>query len=237
MSNEPITDDTVSESEKLDLEKQRLECEKLRVEIGQANLSWWKRPGYVGSLAPIILALVGFSSAWISGYFDTQRKNLENEINTLEIERDELNEANEDVQRRIDDAYLRLKSASSNAAYTIGHIHALDAEHIKDARAKVEKAYDKMPFDVAEALRQLFQGHKFTKDMAEETEKDLDVLNDTLKGIPASKWAIELQADPGNPSSPNNILAAPDGRYYHIDDQRYYDSEELEELWSRGYSD
>ena len=224
MSNEPIATNSIPESEKLDLEKRRLECEKLRAEIGQVTLAWWKRPGYIGGLAPIILALVGFSSAWIGGYFETQRTNLANEIKFLGLERDRSNGTNEEIQRRIDDAYLRLKNASGEATYAIGHIRGLGPPP-KDARAMIEAALDKVPSDVAEALVDIFHRYDFTDEIVEITENELNGLNDTLKGIPASEWAIKLRYHPMAASE--NSLIAPDGRYYHLDDRRYYNLEEL----------
>ena len=73
--------------------------------------------------------------------------------------------------------------------------------------------------------------YEFTDEIVGITEKDLNALNDTLKGIPASEWATELQANP------ENKLIAPDGRYYHLDDRRYYDHEEFEERRRKGSSD
>ena len=177
-----------------------------------------------------MLALVGFFSAWTAGYFDTQRTNLQNEINNLVLERDVLNKANEEIQLSIDDAYLRLKLASFDATYAIGHIRGIGPPP-KGARAKVEAAFDKMPVDVAETLQGIFRRYEFTDEIVGITEKDLNALNDTLKGIPASEWATKLQANP------ENILIAPDGRYYHLDDRRYYDHEEFEERRRRGSSD
>ncbi len=94
MSSDRADEKNTSELESLDIERRRLEVEKLRAEIEQVRLAWWKRPGYLGGLVPIVIAIVGFSSAWISGYFDTQRQNLKNEISGLEVESDRLNVAN-----------------------------------------------------------------------------------------------------------------------------------------------
>jgi hypothetical protein len=137
MANDLMTVDSASEAEKLDLERSRLELEKLRAEIDEVRLAWWKRPGYIGGLVPVVIAVVGFWSAWITGYFDTQRQNLKNEIANLEIERDQLSSANREIQRKIDDAFLRLKVAAGEASYALGHVQAIPAE--AGSREKIAK--------------------------------------------------------------------------------------------------
>ena len=219
MSNEPTASNSISELEKLDLERRRLEVEKLRAEIGQVSLSWWKRPGYIGGLAPIVLALVGFFSAWSTGYFDTLRQNLENEIKSLTIERDQLNNANDDIQLGIDDAYLRVKGAIGETVYTLGHFRVFSLP--QDARIKVEAALDNFEPDVAQSLKEIIYRYKSTEDIVKITEIDIRNLEDTLQRIPASKWATELVYTLG--PLPGQVFTAPDGRLYNIEDRRYYD--------------
>ena len=107
------------ELERLEIEKVRLECDKLRAEIAEASVAWWRRPGYLASLVPILIAVVGFLSVWSTGFFDTQRATLKSEVEGLKTQEialqnraKELASANAEVQQRIDDAYLTLKLAS-----------------------------------------------------------------------------------------------------------------------------
>jgi hypothetical protein len=131
------------ESERLQLERARLECEKLRAEIAQTSLAWWKRPANLASMATLAALLTG----WVSGYFPSEREKLQSQIRDLQermsasrqdallvnsdldrlrAEREELKakaaqnlkalvEKAEATQRRIDEFYLRLKVASANA--------------------------------------------------------------------------------------------------------------------------
>ena len=223
MRNESTIDSRSIETQQLEIEKQRLECEKLRAEIEQVRLTWWKRPGYIGGLAPIVLALIGFFSAWTSGYFDTQRSNLDTQVESLKVKKDALENANQEIQRRIDDAYLRLKVAAYEASYAIGHVRGLGPPP-EDVRDKVDAALDKIPVGVAEIFREVFHQYESTSEIIKITENDLNALHHSLSNIPASDWAAELQPEPGS------TLRAPDGRYYHLEDQRYYDREEFWDL-------
>ena len=233
------------------LEKCRLECEKLRAEIDQARTAWWKRPGYLGALAPIVLAAAGLFSAWITGFFDTQRDLLQNEIKGLQLEQAQLQKTNletdvqttvlqgeikilrqeqtrlekstKEMRNKIDDAYLRLKVASGEAGYAISHIRGIRLS-IDEAREKVSSASDKLPSDVADVLDQAFRQFEFTKMIAEITEKEIRSLDDTLETIPASEWATKLYYEPG--PAAKYTLISPDGAYYHIEDRRYYSRKE-----------
>lgn len=225
MSSDRADDESIPELETLDMEMRRLEVEKLRAEIEQVRLAWWKRPGYLGGLVPIVIAIVGFSSAWISGYFDTQRQNLKNEISGLAVESDRLNAANQEIQRRIDDAYLRLKVASSEASYSLSHVQGLPSG--ESSRERIKAASGSLPPDVANAINDLIERSEFIDMIIEMTDGGLEDLNDTLKGIPASPWATELSYIP---FPDQNILIAPDGRFYHIERRKYYTPEEFDRI-------
>ncbi len=225
MSSDRADEKNTSELESLDIERRRLEVEKLRAEIEQVRLAWWKRPGYLGGLVPIVIAIVGFSSAWISGYFDTQRQNLKNEISGLEVESDRLNVANQEIQRKIDDAYLRLKVASYEARYALGHVRAFPFG--ESSRERIKAASGSLPPDIANAINDLMERLEFIDTIVEITDSDLEKLDDTLKGIPASRWATELYYEP---FPDQNILIAPDGNLYHIERRKYYTREEFDRI-------
>lgn len=179
--------------EQLEIEKRRLECDKLRAEIAEASIAWWKRPGYLGGLAPVLIAVVGFFSVWSTGFFDTQRATLKTEVEGLKAQQAELQKANAEAQRRIDDAYISLKMASADTAYAVSHFQSLPVGDDPLGKAIVEASED--------GLKQL---------------------TISLEGIPASKWAAELQPIIG----PRPGLRAPDGRLYSPVDRKYYVKEE-----------
>ena len=118
------------ELQRLELQKHELECEKLRLEIERMDFAWWKRPGYIGSLVPIVIALAGLISAWATGYFNTEREILNNEIKTLTLTRDDLEEAKDEIQQHIDNVYVQLKFISFEASYAIGHLSILPGRRI-----------------------------------------------------------------------------------------------------------
>src|SRR5688572_29027034 len=133
------------ELDRLEIEKRRLECDKLRAEIAEVSVVWWQRPGYLGSVGPIVIAVVGFLSVWSTGFFDTQRATLKSEVAGLKTEEAalkaraaELNRANAEIQRRIDDAYIKLKVVTNDARYALGHLRGLGPRISPDGRKRVE---------------------------------------------------------------------------------------------------
>jgi hypothetical protein len=216
----------MTESERLDLEKRRLECEKLRVEIAQVSYPWWKRAGYIGSLVPIVIALVGFLSAFASGYFDTERKNLKTEIDGLTLKRDQLAAANEEIQKKIDDSYLKLKLASSEARYALSLISSMAIR--KEMVANIESSLAAMSPKTAEPVREVLGMYGLANELVKTTEKDLEELEKNLRAIPASKWVVELKATLKGMFLPGKaLLEAPDGRFYDPYERRYYDKDEF----------
>jgi len=227
MSEPTIADQGMPESERLDLERRRLECEKRRVEIAQAAAPWWTHPGYIGSLVPIVLAIVGFGTAFATGFFDTERATLKSEIETLAVKRDQLLAANEGIQKKIDDAYLKLYAASAEAQYALSHITSDPSGHDK-IKAEVEDTLPKLSPADADVVRSLLSFSDFTWDMAKITAEELDLVGGSLKDIPASPWAKELRPMPKGYYIPDRVvMEAPDGRLYDPTDGRYYRPDEL----------
>jgi hypothetical protein len=221
------TDDGLSESEWLGLEKQRLECEKLRFEIAQAAAPWWTRPGYIGSLMPMVLALIAVLFALAAGVFDTERAQLKAEVDALALTRDRLLAANEATQKRIDHAYLLLRLAGSEAEYAIGDISGM--EPLRDELVpKVEAAMAKLPRDQSDAVGELLALYELSGEIARVTEEGLGTLNESLAAIPASSWAVALQPTLAGLIVPDRaLLEAPDGRFYDPAAGRYYTRAEL----------
>ena len=95
-----------------------LRCEKLGKEIEQLQRPWWKRAPYLAVIASLTVAIAGFFSALLSGYFDSRRSSLEDQIGSLEVRRDAL-------QSAIDVTYGQLRISTSEALDIISIISNL----------------------------------------------------------------------------------------------------------------
>jgi hypothetical protein len=227
MSDPVTTDHAIPEAERLDLERRRLECEKLRVEIAQASAPWWTRAGYIGSLVPIAIAIAGFATGIATGFFDTERTTLKAEIETLTLRRDQLEAASESLQKKIDDGYIRLTSASAEARYAISHITSF-ASQFDQIEPKVTAALESLSGEQEHAVRELLEFARLSKDIAEITEQELGFVSNSLKDIPASSWATELRPTiRGQYIADRVLMEAPDGRLYDPADGRYYQAGEI----------
>lgn len=205
----------------LEIERSRLECQKLQVEIEQIRQPFWKRAGYIASMSPIILALVAFLSAWITGYFNTERQQLESDIAELETRRTALMTEADAMQQSIDIIYLKLKRAAGEAGYAVGHLHALDAdgEWAETVNRVVEQNILVDDTKLGEALK---WREDLIKTIISATEEELGGIDQTLSEVPASNWAQVLFYEPG----PLDTLSAPDGRLYKIETGLYFDDYE-----------
>jgi hypothetical protein len=202
----------------LEIEKRRLECEKLRAEIAEVGQPLWKRAGYIASLSPILLAAVAFFSAWVTGYFDRQRQDLATEVEALEVKRDELAARNAAIQEAIDDVYLRLKVVSGEAAYALSHLRGLDdgRDRVAELRALLQGDSNQ----VAQFVKEMSQRERFIDEIVLITEEELRKMRTGLEEVPASGWARELLYQPG---PEGEVLTAPDGRRYHLREKRFLD--------------
>jgi hypothetical protein len=230
MAEHPSHPDSSSSAlELLEIEKRRLECDKLRAEIAEVSVAWWQRPGYIGGIAPILIAVVGFLSVWSTGFFDTQRATLRSEVENLKVQETALQEragelarANAEIQQRIDDAYIRLKLASSDARYALSHLQGLGL-HISDGdRKRVEASLTDVPPGVSALVRDLLDRDQLAGEIVPITEEELKGLASSLDAIPASTWATELEPTIGRVPA----LRAPDGRIYNPADRKFYEKEE-----------
>lgn len=71
-------------------EEQTLRVAKLRLEIAELRLQWWRRPQWFAALATVVAAIAGFAWAAITGYFDTRLREVRIETATVKKQRDEL---------------------------------------------------------------------------------------------------------------------------------------------------
>ncbi len=227
MSQAVTSDPVLSESDRLDLERRRLECEKLRVEIAQASAPWWTRAGYVGSLVPIVIAIAGFGTGLATGFFDTERKQLQTEIEGLKTTRNDLQKESESLQKQIDDAYLIVRSASAEAAYAISHINAMAAD-FDTIEPKVNSALTSLSGEEKQAVQQLLSLSEIAKVVADATKEELTFVANSLQQMPASAWVKELQPTIRGQYIPDRVLMqAPDGKLYDPTDGRSYKPEEF----------
>jgi len=86
-NRETTTSDLVSD------ELQRLQLERLRLEVRDLQLQWWKRPAWFAAFATMIAALCGLIWAASTNYFETRIRELKLETRDLEARRDKQSEA------------------------------------------------------------------------------------------------------------------------------------------------
>lgn len=219
--------DTEAELAALEVERKRLELEKLRVEIAEASLSWWKRPGYLGGLTPIILALVGVGTAWVTGFFDTQRQELATEIRSLQQEKAELSQEVEQTQLAIDLGYLQARLAAEDADYALGHFNAF-SEDFTGAVNTLLDHQDQLPAELYGALNEMLDASAERFNIVRITEASINELLGRLEQIDASPWARELTTDPI--MSSRGLLVSPDGEVFDVAKARFLTKEEADAL-------
>ncbi len=217
--------ETDTELVQLDLERKRLELEKLRAEIAEVSLAWWKRPGYLGGLTPIMLAIVGVGTAWTTGYFDTQRQELAMEISSLEDEKSVLAQSVTQTQLAIDLGYLQTRLAAEDADYALGHFNAF-SEDFGEAVTKLLEGEANLPAEQSAALNQMLETSAERFNIVKITEALIKELLNRLEQIDASVWAKELTTDPF--LSSKGLLVAPDGGVFDVLKARFLTDEEAE---------
>jgi hypothetical protein len=225
--SESGSDLVASEADRLDLERRRLECDKLRVEIAQASAPWWTRAGYIGSLVPIVIAIAGFATGLATGFFDTERQELKAEIAGLTTTRNELRAASEALQKTIDDSYLIVYATNQEARYAISHVKGLALDEIEP---KVASAVEKLSGEEQEAVRRLLDGMRIAQSVASAAEEELAFVTETLQKIPASDWAKSLKAkSPRGLYIPGRVLLETDdgSLFYDPIDGRSYKPNEI----------
>ncbi|WP_298355827.1 hypothetical protein [uncultured Litoreibacter sp.] len=200
-------------TQELDLERQRLENEKLRAEIEQVSLSWWKRPGYLGSMTPVLIALAGVFTAWVSGYFDTQRTQLSNDIVALEADKMDLTQGIADAQKIIDLGYLRIRMAAQEASYALGHFGSF-SEEFSNSIQTLNRLSDAFPDEGISAVNTLTDAAANRFNIVQITEESLEDLTQTVQQIDASDWAKELQTGPFLTSL--ELFESEDGCYFDV---------------------
>lgn len=219
--------DFEQETQKIELERKRLELEKMRVEIADASMAFWKRPGYLAGLSPLLIALAGVFTAWVTGYFDTQRAELANDIAALEIEKSSLTEEIADAQKTIDHGYLRIRSAAEEAQYALGHFAGYSKEYTGAINRLIDLS-DQMPDDGIAAVNVLTDLSADRFNIVQITNQSLADLNTTIAEIDASDWAKALTTDPFLTSQ--GLFRSEDGQFYDLSKERFLSEAEARDL-------
>lgn len=92
--------------------REELELRKLELEVRELERSSWLRPAYMAALLPIVLATLGFLSAWMSGYFSNERAKLKQETAQLQSERKTLIQERDNAQRAREALFEVIKYAN-----------------------------------------------------------------------------------------------------------------------------
>ncbi len=239
-STKQIESDKSEQLGSLSLKRAQLECEKLEAEIVQAKWQWWKRPGYIGGLVPIVLAVVGFLTATSAGFFDQSRALLKSEVDRLQTQEQQLlgstaalqarqknleennlflESENRKIQEKVDYTYISLKVAGSELSYAMNHLNTcnqLDDEELSKLSGTGNLAVE-VSASIITKLRNCYNTVQIILPI---TQNDFEEFETRLSALPASSWARELVPEIG----PLSILRSPDGRIYHPATSKFYAS-------------
>jgi len=94
---------TLNQSEEVNLatDKDKLELAKLRLEISELERPFWKRPSYILSALPALLAIATLVYGVGSGYFNASFIKLENQKYSLEQQIKEFEARRSGIQNQI----------------------------------------------------------------------------------------------------------------------------------------
>ncbi|MEO0761295.1 MAG: hypothetical protein AAFZ09_05720 [Pseudomonadota bacterium] len=221
-------EDTEALRRTLEIEKQRLECEKLRAEIEQVRQPFWTRSGYIASLSPIVLAVVAFVSAWVTGYFDTQRQQLNAEVEALRDTRDALQAEGEAMRTEVDHVYLQLKTATAEAGYAVAHFGTfVDEGTAHDLAGLLPALPPEMATRLAQALSAEEAEREAMANILAISTAEIERMEASLATLPATAEARDLSHEVGLGL---HHLRAPDGRIYDLRERRYLGAAEAAAL-------
>lgn len=207
-------DDFSAESRRLELEKTRLECQKIEAEIEQVRLQWWKRPGYIGGLVPIVITVIGFLSAVASGYFDTQRELLQSQVDGLVNEKKGIEEAtarlrsdqvdlltknqalvaaSERLQETIDTVYINLRMGVADLDYGVAHLQTCQpAVPPRELDRLLRENGSTLDAPAKSAVAELVECYRIVQILLYSIDNEFDRYQQDLADIPASAWVKEL---------------------------------------------
>ena len=212
-----------------DQEKKRLECLMLEAEIGQTSLAWWKRPAYLGGATPVIVAILGFISAWLTGYFDQRKDVLEAEVATLnetksrldievaqaKSQRDQALTQARQAQRSIDEIYLKVSMETANARYALSHIKPPGAGDGNVSAERLDRLRQLAKDTENADLQGLAQEYRAALDMIDTSHNSADQIFRVLGNRALSPRAKRLKQQP--PPNETSYIDPETGRTYTIE--------------------
>ncbi|MDX1927645.1 MAG: hypothetical protein SFV81_14080 [Pirellulaceae bacterium] len=198
----------LSETQAIELEMKRLQRDKLRAEVRDASLAWWKRPSYIASAAPIVLAIAGIFTAWFTGFFNREREILKAEIDTLQVAKDKLDqqttaakkeleaavERSRQLQKITDEVYIKVLFHSSGARYAVSMIKPEGQDgwiSNADVDAAV-KAVSQLPAEDRERAQNIFEQYRIGLEMIDHVHQSMKSTGQLLNALPASERVKRL---------------------------------------------
>jgi len=141
------------EENSLATEKDKLELAKLRLEIRELERPFWKRPSYVLSALPTLLAIATLVYGVTSGYFSASFTKLENQKYSLEQQIKEFDATRSTIEKQIAELQSQKQELEQRAAgmqskmegvkkATQEFVHALEAENSDEAGEKMNLLID-----------------------------------------------------------------------------------------------
>lgn len=97
----------------IEQERRRLELEELALRVAALRAPWWRQTANLASIATIVVAMLGFVWASVTGMFDVARRELDVEKKALEMVNRELKEGRDEQRARFD-AEKRAQTAEIN---------------------------------------------------------------------------------------------------------------------------
>ena len=246
--------------DQLEIEIKRLERDKRIEEIKQIKASGrtrWITPTALAAVLPLIAGLglwiVNELKQYNEGYRALQeRDKLISERQDLLRQKDSLNieistlldlkkhyaeqakafqVESEERQKVLDSAYIRAKFATAETSYALSHIGGMGPGPDRTELKTIEKEIAGLPPIFAGQLRDIIDRYVLAVDMIDVSQRTLEAFRATLGLIPASDWAVKLEAVPsGYVIRDRNIMISRNRqniRYFDVDEARFLSEEEI----------
>lgn len=111
---------------------------KLRAEVALLERKWFLHPQYFGGIVTLTIAILSFTAAQMSGFFDQQRLNLRIENQNLQLEVEEKKKQLEKLEANHSDLVADLKTVKDNLSKTRAEI-LKGAEEVRSQRTKADE--------------------------------------------------------------------------------------------------
>lgn len=117
-------------------QKLRLQVERLALDVKDQRLRWFFKPPYLSVLVTVILALLAFLAALLSGWFDVEKQRLKSENSRLRNESEELQvEIRQLLAQRnpLQESVQQIRQDSALKTYALKFDRSQVAQEILDA--------------------------------------------------------------------------------------------------------